>query len=146
MTDRSGPGGTRAPEGTAVKVTRTLHHSVNVEGELAGSVEFYQRLFRHARRGPTPDPRHRRVTGSAPATPSSTWSTPRPDRAHPAGRPPRLLRRAPTSTRRWPSSEQAGIPYVEGAQGTTVQIWFTDPAGNTIEIQQETRAPRRETG
>ncbi len=36
--------------------------------------------------------------------------------------------------------EQAGIPYVEGAQGTTVQIWFTDPAGNTIEIQQETLA------
>ena len=34
--------------------------------------------------------------------------------------------------------DQAGIPYVEGAQGTTVQIWFTDPAGNTIEIQQDT--------
>jgi catechol-2,3-dioxygenase len=31
----------------------------------------------------------------------------------------------------------AGIPYVEGAQGTTVQIWFTDPAGNTVEIQQD---------
>jgi catechol-2,3-dioxygenase len=31
----------------------------------------------------------------------------------------------------------AGIPFVEGAQGTTVQIWFTDPAGNTVEIQQD---------
>ena len=31
----------------------------------------------------------------------------------------------------------AGIPYAEGAQGTTVQIWFVDPAGNTIEIQQD---------
>ena len=38
--------------------------------------------------------------------------------------------------------QQAGIPYVEGAQGTTVQIWFTDPAGNTIEIQQETARDR----
>ena len=33
--------------------------------------------------------------------------------------------------------EAAGIPYVEGAQGTTVQIWFVDPAGNTVEIQQD---------
>jgi catechol-2,3-dioxygenase len=26
---------------------------------------------------------------------------------------------------------------VRGAQGTVVQIWFVDPAGNTIEIQQD---------
>ena len=34
--------------------------------------------------------------------------------------------------------EESGIPYVEGAQGAVVQIWFQDPAGNTIEIQQDT--------
>ena len=33
--------------------------------------------------------------------------------------------------------ERDGIPYVQGAQGPVVQIWFTDPAGNTVEIQQE---------
>ena len=33
--------------------------------------------------------------------------------------------------------ERDGIPYVRGAQGTVVQIWFVDPAGNTIEIQQD---------
>jgi catechol 2,3-dioxygenase-like lactoylglutathione lyase family enzyme len=33
-----------------------------------------------------------------------------------------------------------GIRYVRGVQGAgTVQIWITDPAGNTIELQQETR-------
>ena len=33
--------------------------------------------------------------------------------------------------------ERDGIPYLRGAQGPVVQIWFADPAGNTIEIQQE---------
>ncbi len=33
-----------------------------------------------------------------------------------------------------------GIEYVRAVQGeNTVQIWITDPAGNTIELQQETR-------
>ena len=35
--------------------------------------------------------------------------------------------------------EERGIAYERALQGAgTVQIWFTDPAGNTIEIQQET--------
>ncbi|MCU1430209.1 MAG: Glyoxalase-like domain [Actinomycetia bacterium] len=35
---------------------------------------------------------------------------------------------------------ERGIPYVRGVQGEhNVQIWITDPAGNTIELQQETR-------
>ena len=37
--------------------------------------------------------------------------------------------------------EGDGIAYVRGAQGAVVQIWFSDPAGNTIEIQQERRRP-----
>jgi catechol 2,3-dioxygenase-like lactoylglutathione lyase family enzyme len=33
------------------------------------------------------------------------------------------------------------IPYQRGVQGeSVVQIWINDPAGNTIELQQETRA------
>ena len=35
--------------------------------------------------------------------------------------------------------EQRGIEYLRAVQGeSTVQIWITDPAGNTIELQQET--------
>jgi catechol 2,3-dioxygenase-like lactoylglutathione lyase family enzyme len=35
-----------------------------------------------------------------------------------------------------------GIEYVRAVQGeNTVQIWIVDPAGNTIELQQETRIP-----
>jgi catechol 2,3-dioxygenase-like lactoylglutathione lyase family enzyme len=37
--------------------------------------------------------------------------------------------------------EERGIEYVRAVQGEhTVQIWIADPAGNTIELQQETRA------
>lgn len=33
-----------------------------------------------------------------------------------------------------------GITYVRGVQGeSNVQIWIADPAGNTIELQQENR-------
>ncbi len=41
--------------------------------------------------------------------------------------------------------ETSGIEYFRGVQdadgpdGGVVQIWFTDPAGHTIELQQETR-------
>jgi catechol 2,3-dioxygenase-like lactoylglutathione lyase family enzyme len=35
--------------------------------------------------------------------------------------------------------EQRGIEYVRAVQGeNTVQIWINDPAGNTVELQQET--------
>jgi catechol 2,3-dioxygenase-like lactoylglutathione lyase family enzyme len=37
--------------------------------------------------------------------------------------------------------EERNIEYVRAVQGAgTVQIWISDPAGNTIELQQETRS------
>ncbi len=37
--------------------------------------------------------------------------------------------------------EARGIEYVRALQGAgTVQIWISDPAGNTVELQQETRS------
>jgi catechol 2,3-dioxygenase-like lactoylglutathione lyase family enzyme len=37
--------------------------------------------------------------------------------------------------------EARGIDYVRALQGEgTVQIWIADPAGNTIELQQDTRS------
>jgi catechol 2,3-dioxygenase-like lactoylglutathione lyase family enzyme len=37
--------------------------------------------------------------------------------------------------------EASGIEYVRGVQGEgTIQIWIADPAGNTIELQQETNS------
>jgi lactoylglutathione lyase/glyoxylase I family protein len=35
--------------------------------------------------------------------------------------------------------EARGIPYTRGVQGeSVVQIWINDPAGNTVELQQDT--------
>jgi len=33
--------------------------------------------------------------------------------------------------------DAAGIELLRGAQGDVVQIWIVDPAGNTIELQQD---------
>jgi lactoylglutathione lyase/glyoxylase I family protein len=33
--------------------------------------------------------------------------------------------------------ETEGIEYLRDSQGDVVQIWITDPAGNTIELQQD---------
>ncbi len=32
--------------------------------------------------------------------------------------------------------EERGIAYLEAAQGPVVQLWITDPAGRTLELQQ----------
>lgn len=33
------------------------------------------------------------------------------------------------------------IPHLDAAQGTVRQVWITDPAGNTIELQQDPVLP-----
>lgn len=33
--------------------------------------------------------------------------------------------------------DAAGVEYPRGAQGDVVQVWVTDPAGNTVELQQD---------
>jgi len=35
--------------------------------------------------------------------------------------------------------ESRGIEYLRALQGDVVQIWIVDPAGNTVEIQQDRR-------
>jgi len=60
-----------------VNVTRTLHHSVNVEGNLAPCVDFYRRLLH------LPDEDRPAIPGVGghwftAGTCSSTWWTPMP--------------------------------------------------------------------
>jgi len=33
--------------------------------------------------------------------------------------------------------DAANVAYLRGAQGPVVQIWVRDPAGNTVELQQD---------
>jgi catechol 2,3-dioxygenase-like lactoylglutathione lyase family enzyme len=119
-----------------VKVTRTLHHSVNVEGQLDETVAFYRRLLEL-------DDEARPVIPGV----DGHWFAAGQIQLHlvDADEGPQAIK--PTgphvcfAVEDLPAAvaelEQSGIPYVEGAQGAVVQIWFVDPAGNTIEIQQD---------
>jgi catechol 2,3-dioxygenase-like lactoylglutathione lyase family enzyme len=124
-----------------MKVTRTLHHSINVEGRLPASVEFYQRLF-HLSDDARPQipgiDGHWFGAGNAQLHLVDAPAGPGPIR--PAG--PHVCFAVTDLADAIAELDGLGIPYVEGAQGATVQIWFVDPAGNTIEIQQETDADR----
>jgi catechol 2,3-dioxygenase-like lactoylglutathione lyase family enzyme len=122
-----------------MKVTRTLHSSVNVEGHLDESVEFYRQLF-----GMGDDPRpiipgiegHWFNTVNAQLHLVDAPEGPGPIR--PAGH--HVCFAVTDLDEAIAELERKGIPYAEGAQGTVVQIWIVDPAGNTIELQQETEA------
>jgi catechol 2,3-dioxygenase-like lactoylglutathione lyase family enzyme len=120
-----------------VKVTRTLHHSVNVEGRLDETVAFYRRLLEL-------DDESRPVIPGV----DGHWfaagqiqlhlvdADEGPQAIKPTG--PHVCFAVEDLAAAIAELEESGIPYVEGAQGAVVQIWFVDPAGNTIEIQQDT--------
>ena len=120
-----------------MKVTRTLHHSVNVEGRLDETVAFYRRLLEL-------DDESRPVIPGV----DGHWFAAGQIQLHlvDADEGPQAIK--PTgphvcfAVEDLPAAiaelEESGIPYVQGAQGEVVQIWFVDPAGNTIEIQQDT--------
>jgi catechol 2,3-dioxygenase-like lactoylglutathione lyase family enzyme len=118
-----------------MKVTRTLHHSVNVEGQLDETVEFYRQLL------DMPDEARPTIPGveghwfGAGAIQLHLVDAPASGRIQPTG--PHVCFAVTDLEAAIEELKSAGIPYAEGAQGTTVQIWFVDPAGNTIEIQQD---------
>ena len=119
-----------------MNVTRTLHHSVNVEGRLDESVAFYRRLL-----GLETDARPEipgiggHWFGAGHAQLHLVDADPGAQAIRPAG--PHVCFAVEDLAAAVAELEESGIPYVEGAQGTVVQIWFVDPAGNTIEIQQD---------
>jgi catechol 2,3-dioxygenase-like lactoylglutathione lyase family enzyme len=119
-----------------VKVTRTLHHSVNVEGRLDETVAFYQQLLGL---GDEARPEIPGIEGHWFAAGHAQLHLVDADAGQRSIRPagPHVCFAVEDLPAAIVELEESGIPYVEGAQGTTVQIWFVDPAGNTIEIQQD---------
>jgi catechol 2,3-dioxygenase-like lactoylglutathione lyase family enzyme len=118
-----------------VNVTRTLHHSVNVEGRLDACVDFYRRLLRlpDEDRPSIPVDGHWFAAGDVQLhLVDDDAGT---DVIRPTG--PHVCFAVDDLDAAVAELERDGIPYVRGAQGTVVQIWFADPAGNTVEIQQE---------
>jgi catechol 2,3-dioxygenase-like lactoylglutathione lyase family enzyme len=124
-----------------MKVTRFHHVSVNTNGAPLDELSaFYQDLL-----GLAPKPRP-----DIPGVPGR-WHAVADQELHLVGAPPRGtpidstghhfcvavddLDAAVTEL------EGRGIAYERAVQGeSTVQIWITDPAGNTIELQQDTGA------
>lgn len=125
-----------------MKVTQTLHHSVNVEGHLDACVDFYRRLLDLS------DLERPVIPGV-----SGHWfaagdvqlhlvdADPGTGTIQPMG--PHVCFAVDDLEQAVDELERDGIPYVRGAQGTVVQIWFVDPAGNTVEIQQDRGRPNR---
>ncbi len=118
-----------------MKVTRILHHSVNVEGDLDRCVDFY----RHLSLTSTPRPEIPGVAGH--------WFAVDRAQVHlvdaPAGesdiRPtgPHVCFGVEDLAAAMSELERDSIPFVRGRQGTVEQIWVADPVGNTIELQQD---------
>jgi catechol 2,3-dioxygenase-like lactoylglutathione lyase family enzyme len=123
-----------------MKVTRFHHVSVNVNGtDLDETVAFYRDVLGL---GDEPRPEIPGVPGH--------WHTVGQQQLHIVGAPARGAGIDPTGHHYCVSVDDLdaaiaeldarGIAYVRGVQGEgVVQIWITDPAGNTIELQQETR-------
>lgn len=127
-----------------MKVTRVLHVSVNVESVLDRSREFYEQVLGlHT----IPRPEIPGVAGNwfalhgdeqlhlvdAPAGHTGIQST-----GH------HFCVAVDDLDGAIADFEARGIEYKRGRQGDVVQIWIVDPAGNTIEFQQE--AGQQETG
>jgi catechol 2,3-dioxygenase-like lactoylglutathione lyase family enzyme len=123
-----------------VKVTRFHHVSVNTGGApLAEMVAFYGGVFGLADK----------ARPEIPGVPGH-WHAVGDQELHLVGAPPSGAGIDPTGNHfcvavddldaAITELEAAGIEYRRGVQGEgIVQIWITDPAGNTIELQQETR-------
>ncbi len=118
-----------------MRVTRILHHSVNVEGRLTECTQFYEWLNLPGLDRPD-------IPGVA-----GRWLSAGEAQVHlvdaPAGasgiRPtgPHVCFGVEDLDGAIAELERDAVPYRRGAQGDVVQIWVVDPAGNTIELQQD---------
>jgi len=121
-----------------VKVTGFHHVSVNTNGvEVDAVAAFYRDLFGLADR-PRPEipgvPGHWHVVGDQEL--HVVGAPPGDGPIHPTG--PHFCVLVDDLDAATAELETRGIPYERAVQGeSTVQIWINDPAGNTIELQQD---------
>jgi catechol 2,3-dioxygenase-like lactoylglutathione lyase family enzyme len=120
-----------------VNVTRIMHMSVNVEGQLDATQAFYG-----ARLGLEPADR--------PTIPGvgGKWFTVADAQVHLVDAPmrgggaidptgPHVCFGVEDLDAAIAELDDAGIAYARGSQGDVVQIWIVDPSGFTIELQAD---------
>ncbi len=119
-----------------MKVTRIHHTSVNVEHHLDENVRFYRDILGLT---DTPRPDIPGVGGHWFAVADAQVhlvDAPQPDDGiRPTGC--HVCFYVDDLGAAVARLDAEGIPYVRGAQGTVIQIWITDRAGNTVELQQD---------
>jgi catechol 2,3-dioxygenase-like lactoylglutathione lyase family enzyme len=118
-----------------VRVTRILHHSVNVEGHLAECEAFYQRLSLPGLPRPDIPGVGGRWLGAGSAQVHLVDAPEGASEIRPTG--PHVCFGVEDLADAIAELERDRIPYLRGAQGDVVQIWVADPAGNTVELQQD---------
>ena len=119
-----------------MRVTKILHHSINVEGRLDEAAAFYTGVLGLPS---TPRPDIPGVNGlwfelgdaqlHLVDAPEGTGPI------HPTG--PHVCLAVDDLEAAVAELNALGIDTVRGAQGPVVQIWFVDPLGHTIELQQD---------
>jgi catechol 2,3-dioxygenase-like lactoylglutathione lyase family enzyme len=122
-----------------MKVTRILHATVNAQGDLQGTRRFYAEVL-----GLEPAERP-----EIPGLPGFFFAV-GDAQVHIVGAPPTGEAIDPTGNHYClavddieaaaAELEAGGIRYVRGAQGPNdevTQIWIVDPAGSTVELQQD---------
>jgi catechol 2,3-dioxygenase-like lactoylglutathione lyase family enzyme len=119
-----------------MKVTKILHHSINVEGRLDDAVTFYADVLGLPA---TPRPEIPGVNGFwFELGDAQMHLVDAPEGAgpiHPTG--PHICLAVDDLDAAVAELTERGITTVRGAQGPVVQIWFVDPLGHTIELQQD---------
>jgi glyoxylase I family protein len=119
-----------------MKVTGVLHVSVNAENALGPTRQFYERLFQLDTKA-RPD-----IPGIA-----GYWFAVGDAELHLVDAPAGTSGIRPAGNHfcvavedldaAIAELERDGVDYLRGAQGEVVQIWVADPAGNTVELQQD---------
>jgi catechol 2,3-dioxygenase-like lactoylglutathione lyase family enzyme len=118
-----------------VRVTRILHHSVNVEGGLADNVAFYRRFALPDLTRPSIPGVDGHWFGAGEAQVHLVDAAQGDAAIRPTG--PHVCFGVADLDAAIGELERDAVPYVRANQGDVVQIWVTDPAGNTIELQQD---------
>lgn len=125
-----------------MRVTRVAHVSINVEGGLDATREFYRDVFGLADE-PRPDiPGIRghwhRLGANGDVELHLVDAVPIGSDIDPVG--PHFCVYVDDLDAAISELDVRGIAYLRGAQAGTIQIWINDPAGNTIELQQDREA------
>jgi len=120
-----------------MKATRILHASVNVQGSLDATQDFYAELLSlpSADRPVIPGvDGHWFAVGDAQLHLVDAPHTGAPA-IDPTG--PHLCVGVEDLDAAIAELDQRGIPYLTGRQGDVVQVWIADPSGFTIELQAD---------